>query len=216
MSDRLAENVTNHEDGAIMRNGMMTTTSIAMGTSIASRSTSPRSGTGIWRRTRKCWTCLRRTSTFMSWTRKGLQLPTNGGAQETRRRDKETDKGRDFDKHEIEEEPLGVFLSKPLPERCVVVLNRARSSLDGWGENVKRTHKRREEAKKKLREDTQESTRGLDTLSMLYKRFEYSQDKLRYKTNKDEFGGDHTPRSSGWCPRCTGRDETYPVQSSGC
>ena len=129
-----------------------------------------------------------------------------------RRRDKEKDKVRDLDKQENEEEPLGEFLSEPLPERYVVVLNRARSSLDGWGENVKRTHKRREEANKKLWEDTQESTRGLDTVSM-YKWFDYSQDKKRHKTNKDEIGGDHAPRSCGWCPRCTGSDEKCAVQS---
>ena len=69
--------------------------------------------------------------------------------------------------------------------------------LDAQGESLKRTHKRREEANKKLWEDTQESTRGLDTLSMLYKKFECWQDKLRHKTKKREIGGDHTPRSSG-------------------
>ena len=124
-----------------------------------------------------------------------------------RRKDKENDKGKDLDKHENEEEPLGEFLSEPLPEGYVVALNGARSS----GENVKRTHKRREEANKKLWEDTQESTRGLDTVSM-YKWFDYSQDKKRHKTNQDEIGGDYAPRSCGWCPRCTGSDEKCTVQ----
>ena len=96
----------------------------------------------------------------------------------------------------------------------MLVLERARSSLDGRGENLKRTHKRREEANKKLLEKTEESTLGLDTLGILYKRFEHSQDKLRHKTNEDGIGGDQTPRRCGWCPRCTGRDEKYPVLSS--
>ena len=81
---------------------------------------------------------------------------------------------------------------------------------------MRKTHNGREEANKKLWEDTQESTRGLDTLSMLYKRFECRQDKLRHKTHKDEIGGDQTPRSCGWCPRRKGSDKEYPVRSSRC
>ena len=97
-------------------------------------------------------------------------------------RDKEKDKVRDFDKQEDEEELHGKFLSEVLVERYVVVLYRARSFLDGQGENLQRTHNRREEANKTLWKNTQESTRGLDTLSMLCKRFECRQDKLRHKT----------------------------------